>query len=264
MTRSVAETEPIFRRDGDAYVPTGHARGPWDPDMQHGGAPSALLAGAFEALAPDLQLARLTVEFFGAVPLVPLTIAAEVVKPGRRLQLAEATLTAGGRETCRARAVLLRRTELDGLPEGTAGAPLDRGPEEIEPIAFPLSHQLDGFGATAMDLRFTDGSWGDGPARVWFRLKRPLVEGEEPTPVQRAVAAADFGNGVSRVLHWDDWLFINTDLTVQLHRPPAGEWVALDARTILEPNGSGLAVSTLHDRRGPIGTGQQTLFVDRR
>ncbi len=77
----------------------------------------------------------------------------------------------------------------------------------------------------------------------------------------RAAAAADFGNGVSRVLSFGDWLFINTDLIVELHRPPEGEWVGLDVRTIVQPTGVGLAVSTLHDRGGPVGTGQQTLYV---
>jgi hypothetical protein len=78
------------------------------------------------------------------------------------------------------------------------------------------------------------------------------------------VAAADFGNGASRVLDWNDWLFINTDLTVHLHREPVGDWVAIDAHTVLEPDGTGLAVSDLHDDRGALGVALQSLFVDRR
>jgi acyl-CoA thioesterase len=115
-----------------------------------------------------------------------------------------------------------------------------------------------------MELRFLEGSWSPGPAVVWFRLAHPLVEGEEPSPAMRAAAAADFGNGVSSALRFDgSWLFVNTDLTVALHRPPRGEWIALDARTVVQPGGVGLALSTLHDREGPIGTGQQTLYVGR-
>jgi acyl-CoA thioesterase len=115
-----------------------------------------------------------------------------------------------------------------------------------------------------MDMRWVVGDWSRGPGTVWFRLAHEIVEGEEPSPAMRAAAAADFGNGVSRVLSFDgSWLFVNTDLTVSLHRPPRGEWVALDARTTVQPNGVGLAVSTLHDREGPVGTGQQTLYVGR-
>jgi hypothetical protein len=255
----------IFRREGQVFVPTGHAVGPWDPQALHGGAPAALLAGELEALAPEMRLARLTLEFLGSVPLAPLTVDAQIVKPGRRFQLAEAELAeaGGGRVACRARAVLLRRGERDeAIPAGDPlvldvpgpdeGAKLDMGPGES-------------FGGTGMDIRFVSGHlYENGPAVGWFRIARPLVGDEEPTPAQRAVAAADFGNGASRVLDWNDWLFVNTDLTVHLHREPEGEWVALDARTALEQDGTGLAWSALHDRRGPIGMALQTLFVARR
>jgi hypothetical protein len=120
----------------------------------------------------------------------------------------------------------------------------------------------DGFGSSAMDVRFSAGDFMEvGSATAWFRLALPLVEGEVPSAAQRAIAAADFGNGISRVLDWGRWIFVNTDLTVHLHREPQHEWVALDARTTIEPDGSGLAVSDLHDERGPIGVALQSLFV---
>jgi hypothetical protein len=113
-----------------------------------------------------------------------------------------------------------------------------------------------------MEIRFASGSFAQaGPAVAWFRMVHPLVDGEEPSPVQRAVGAADFGNGVSSELDWTRWLFVNTDLTVLLHRPPRGAWVALDARTTLERSGVGLATSTLHDEHGPIGMAHQSLFL---
>ena len=253
----------IFGRDGDLFVPTGHARGPWDPGMQHGGAPSALFVRAIETLAPEMQLARLTVEFLGAVPLEPVRVEAELWRRGRRMQLARATLAlADGREMCRASAVLLQRQELDGLPADTAGPPLAVGPEDGRVDEWERGDEA--FHRTGMDMRWVEGDWRRGPGTVWFRLAHQVVEGEEPSPAMRAAAAADVGNGVSRVLSFDgSWLFVNTDLTVSLHRPPRGEWVALDARTIVQPNGVGLARSTLHDRKGPVGTGQQTLYVGR-
>src|SRR3712207_9467742 len=75
------------------------------------------------------------------------------------------------------------------------------------------------------------------------------------------MAAADFSNGISWIVSWDDWLFVNTDLTVHLHRDPVGEWIGLDARTALEPKGSGLAVADLHDERRPGGVSLKSLFV---
>ena len=86
--------EPIFRSAGGAYVPTGHARGPWDPQAQHGGAPAALLAREVERLEPgaDMLVARMTFEFLAPVPLAPLEVRANVARPGGRLQLVEAEL----------------------------------------------------------------------------------------------------------------------------------------------------------------------------
>jgi hypothetical protein len=116
-----------------------------------------------------------------------------------------------------------------------------------------------------MELRFAGGTgYGPGPALAWFRLARPLVEGEEPSPVARAAAAADFGNGVSRILDFERHLFVNTDLSIHLHREPRGEWVLLDARTRIEPIGIGLAVSHLHDEDGALGVAAQSLFVEDR
>ena len=209
-----------------------------------------------------MRVARLTVEFLGAVPLAPLTLSAEVTRPGRRFQLAEAELVASGRTACRARAVLLRRGDVPDVPRGDPPALDAPGPEHVERLVMEGDQS---FGGTGMDVRFVRGHlYENGPAVGWLRMAEPLVDDEPPSPAARAIAAADFGNGASRVLDWHDWLFINTDLTVHLHREPAGEWVALDAWTALEPDGSGLAVSHLHDDRGPLGVSLQTLFVDRR
>jgi acyl-CoA thioesterase len=99
---------------------------------------------------------------------------------------------------------------------------------------------------------------------VWFRLVRPLVDDAPASPIARVVAAADFGNGVSRVLEFEEFLFVNTDLSVHVHREPVGEWVMLDARTRVERHGAGLAHATLSDERGPLGLSAQSLFVARR
>jgi Thioesterase-like superfamily len=250
--------EPVFRREGDAFVPTGQARGPWDPGQLHGGAPGALLA---EAVAADGYLvARLTIDFLAPVPMAPLTISARTTKPGRNLQLVEAEMEAGGRTVLRARAVRLRRGEVE-LP-AQAGAAATPGPDTGRPGRFPLDDgHAEGFHCTAMDIRFVDGDYGVGPARAWFRLQVPLVDDEPASPLARAIAAADFGNGISRVVDFDRYLFVNTDLTVHLHREPAAEWVLVDARTRLEPHGAGLAQSTLSDERGQLGLAAQSLFV---
>ncbi len=265
----VVSEEPVFHRDGGLLVPTGHARGPWHPDQLHGGAPAALLAGAVQDLAPEMQVARLGYDFLGPVPLAPLRVEVRIAKPGRRFQLAEGELASeDGRTLVVVRAALLRRGEV-GVPELSrfTAAPAAGGPTDSVPAEFPVPPGDDprAFQRTAMEIRFAGGgSFGEGPAHAWFRLARPLVEGEAIHPVARAAAAADFGNGVSRVLDFRTHLFTNVDLTVTLLRDPVTEWVMLDARTVAETTGIGWAASTLHDERGPVGSGQQTLFVDSR
>jgi hypothetical protein len=254
--------EPVFRREGDSFVPTGHARGPWDPRQLHGGAPGALVAEAVQE--EGYLVARLTIDFLAPVPMAPLTVTARTVKPGRNLQLAEAELHAEGRTVLRARATRLRRGHVELPPQAEdAGSEGFAGPEAARAGAFPAQDgYAEGFHRTAMDIRFlADTDYGIGPALAWFRLQRPLVDDEPPSPLARAVAAADFGNGVSRVVDFDDYLFVNTDLTVHLHREPAGEWVLLDARTRLDAHGAGLAQSILSDERGPLGLAAQSLFV---
>ena len=116
-----------------------------------------------------------------------------------------------------------------------------------------------------MEYRFLEGAFLEpGPARVWMRMRCPLVAGEQPTPLQRVLAAADSGNGVSATLDWRKYLFINVDLSVHLERMPVGEWVGLDAVTLPEPNGVGVADTLLFDQRGRIGRALQSLLIGER
>jgi hypothetical protein len=91
-----------------------------------------------------------------------------------------------------------------------------------------------------------------------------LVEGEEPSPLQRTMVIADVGNGISAVLDWRKYIFINVDLTVNLERLPEGEWICVDAVTRPRPNGIGSAESELSDRSGRIGRAIQTLLFSAR
>ena len=118
------------------------------------------------------------------------------------------------------------------------------------------------FHTLGMETRFVRGVLdGPGPATTWFR-PRPVMLGELPTPWQRAPAAAHFGNGISAELSFVSSVFINSDLTVYVHRPPVGEWVCLDARTRFGTPGIGAAESGLWDAEGRMGRSLQSLFVE--
>jgi hypothetical protein len=260
-----AMPDAIFHPDGDGFVPTALARGPWDPNAQHGGAPSGLLARAIERhdTEPVMQVARLTIELLRPVPLGPLTVRTRTIRPGRKVQIVEAGLFSGETEVARATGLLIREKSVE-LPVGVvANDRLAVGHDDRPPVAF--DRVMDTSFADAMDIVGVAGAPGtSGPGTAWFRLRVPVVAGEETTPLVRVAAAADFGNGISSVVDWDDgWLFINPDLTVYLHRYPVGEWVALDATTYPGQTGVGLAEAALYDDVGRIGRSVQSLLLDR-
>ncbi len=291
----VAEAE-IDGEGESRYLPTEHARGPWDPRALHGGAPAALIAAAFERMQPgaELPLARLSFSFLRPIPMAPLELTTRITRPGRRVQELEADLHADGVLVCKARALRILPAP-EKLPELALAQvqehspPQLAGPQEGHPVHFALDDPgaLDdadarkSFAATAMEMRFLSGQplKGElpevdsvnahahapvGHAKVWMRLRHPLLPGDPLTPIARVAATADFGNGVSAVLPFEDYLFINADLTITLNRRAEGEWIALDARTLLYPGAIGWAESVLHDQRGPLGLATQTLVVQPR
>jgi hypothetical protein len=97
-----------------------------------------------------------------------------------------------------------------------------------------------------------------------MRLRHPLLPGQTLSPIARVAAAADFGNGVAAAVPFDRYLFINADLSITLDRSPVGEWIALEARTLLHPGGIAWAESVLHDEQGPVGLARQALVVQPR
>jgi hypothetical protein len=95
-------------------------------------------------------------------------------------------------------------------------------------------------------------------------MNHPLVKGEDPSPYQRAAVAADSGNGISAALDFKLYLFVNCDLTINLFRRPAGEWICLQSVSWFGGNGCGLAESALYDEAGLIGRASQSLAVRKR
>ncbi len=253
----------VFEVCDGGFVATELARGPWDPDAQHGGAPAALMARAFERCDPDphLLLARLTYEFVRPVPLGRLSVGVNVARPGRRVQLLEGSISGpDGAELVRARALRVHRAALEE-PLEPAPAPTPPDPETGHENDYPATVPM--FATTAMEIRFVEGAFLEpGPATAWFRLRVPLVADEATSSLVGLVAAADFGNGISSVLPWDGrHVFINPDLTVYVERPPFGEWIGLQANTRILNDGIGVSESILYDERGRVGRATQALLV---
>lgn len=264
---------PIFHLDGGRFIASTLARGPWDPQACHGGAPAALLAAAIDRTpAPvPMQGVRLTFDLVRPVPVgVPLHLDVEVVREGRRIQLVDATLAvaADGMELVRCRALRIRTTHLE-LPDErpSSAAPLAASPETLPRLAGVPGLDGEGFW-TAVDVRLVSGRLGDpGAGQGWFRVVAPLTDDDGSgapslTPLARVAATGDFGNGIGAPLQMGSFRYLNPDLTVDVHRLPVDEWVSLEARSVADPGGVGLTTGTLGDREGVLGSCLQSLFID--
>ncbi|MPY95596.1 MAG: thioesterase family protein [Acidimicrobiia bacterium] len=270
----MCEPTACFEPDGELFVPTPLANGPWAVGVLHGGPTGALLAHLCEtcsgASPGSLRVARITVDLLRPVPLAPLRAEVRLARPGRKVDWVDASLFAGEVEVARASALRLRGEPLALPPEvdpWSRGAPGDQAfngsPEDGQTYARPGDDVVPGFHDRGVDLRFVRGLPNvSGPGQVWGRLRHPVIAGTPTSPLMRVMGCADFGNAASSLMPPDAVSFINADLLVSLWRQPEGEWIGIDAVTRADPDrGTGLAEMALHDRLGPVGRAEQNLFL---
>jgi hypothetical protein len=256
--------DAIYRVDGDRVVTSPDAAGPWDPSMQHGSAPAALVVWAAEAVPTrePMQIARITIDLMRPVPVAPLMLQTEVLRQGRKIQLCAVRLLA--RDVVVVGATVLKiRTQGLTLPLEVADQPTELpGPDQI-------SAQQPEFSSspfvTGISMRAARGQFGvPGPGAIWYRVDRPLVEGAPVSQAMRAVVAADFCNATAATLDFRKWTFINADLSVHFARQPVGAWILLDGESWIGPDGAGLAMARLADERGYFGRAVQSLVIEKR
>jgi hypothetical protein len=252
----------VFVRDGEGYVATDLGLAPWYPGGLHGGATGALVGRVLsDAVAePALRLVRVTYELVRPAMVGALSVTTELVRPGRRVTLMDATLRDGaGVEVLRARGLFARPAAFSaGLPDAPPPFP---GPEAGTPNDWISSEPM--FATHGVEMRFVQGGFSvAGPSIAWFRLQVPMVAGEPVSGIERIAAAGDFGNGISSELDWGRHSFINPDLTLYIERDPVDEWVALQSQTRVVQGSVSIATSVLWDRRGRIGLAVQSLLVD--
>lgn len=248
---------PTFRRlDDQSFEATAAAGGPWSDRHCHGGAPAALLAHAIEAVpsAVPMDLARLTVDLIRPVPIGErLDVELREEQTGRkalrlhaRLLMGEVTLASATALKVRSQpsAVLAR---VHHTPDAQGHRPMPGGFSS----RFKIVPLVGGFG-------------GPGPADVWFRLDGALVCGADPSPVERAVAAADFGSGIAHALRFEEWEFPSLDLTVTFARAPVGAWTLLESRWLSAEGGRTVCLTALSDVHGRFGEATQTVLLEPR
>ena len=235
--------------------------GPWERTQQHGGPPIALLGRALERLGGPAgsRIARIAFDFYSPVPVSLVSVETAVLRPGRKLQISEATLRAAGR-------VVLRATAAHVLAEA-GRSPAVEQPFDVPPLpaagtrlSFP---GIPGFEyADAIEWRVAEGDLGrPGPATVWTRCRMPIVRDSSLTGLERVLAVVDAANGISAELPIDGWMFVPIDLMVTLLRLPEEEWVGMSSRSTIAADGIGATETVLFDAKGPLGRALQTLYV---
>ena len=265
-TSETTDTSALFLPDGDDLVPTILTQGPWDPGAQHGGPVCAALAhvlGAVPTLVP-MQTGRFTFDLFRAAPLTRLGTASRIVREGKRLQLVEAVLLDGDLEIARGAALRLRVVDTSEVLEHP-DRPRHAAPARTGVVVRPLAAVADRIGfLRAIELDRVSGGAGSGPTAVtWYRARVPLVAGSAMTPLERLALFADFTSASSLYLDAREYSAINPDVSVQLLRPPVGEWICLAGSTEAGGTGIGHSRATIYDDDGVVASSSTSQLIDR-
>ncbi len=250
-----------FERLGaSSFRATGHTQGAWNTAEQHIAPSIGLLAHAVEQHRDSrrddrLPLARLSYDILGTVPIAEVDVDVRMVRPGRSIELVEATLSHAGRTVLVLRAWLMQRFDTAALA-GSSATPI-AGPDEVP--AWNMSALWRGGFIASAEVRRVET--GPGRATAWVRTGVGLVAGETASPGAATIGLLDIANGLAVRADPTQVMFPNIDLTAHLYAEPRGGWVGFDTSVSFGPDGLGLTHSIIHDETGPIGTTAQMLTV---
>jgi acyl-CoA thioesterase len=242
--------QPFFRTDGNSFIPTSAAVGPWDARSLHGRVVAGLLGAEIERRhgSADYMPARLTVDMYRLPDLSPITVETRMIRDGKRIKVVEAELFSNGVSMAKASSQLLLRTQ--NAP-GTVWSPPDwkvPGPDEIPAVDEATAKNR------MWEVRSITGRMGTvGARRLWMRELRDLVENRPITPFTRAALTADYASPLANA--GDEGLgYINSDVTLYLHRLPVTEWIGIEVNNHHATDGVAIAQCIFYDEKGAIGT----------
>lgn len=250
-----------FERLGEGvFRPTGLVQGAWNTSEQHIAPVLGLIAHVLEAdhrsrQGEAMQLGRVSFDILGVLPMEEVRVETRVLRPGRTIELAEATLSHAGRAAVVARAWWMQRADTSAL----AGSPLPEMAPLSECEPWSMSDVWAGAFLTTLDARRR--LIEQGRAQAWVHAPAALVAGEPSSATTRMLGLIDVANGIATRARPEDVAFPNLDVTAHLLRPPVGDWIGLDTTVSFAATGLGMTHSVLHDERGPVGTSVQTLTV---
>lgn len=259
--------DPLFHRDGDYFVPTDRTNSPWSPNLLHGGSIAGLLAYGLEQHAPDesMRFIRVTNDLFRPAPKVAVKLETQFLRDGGRIAVIECRLMADGKEVARATGLRAKVQNIE-LPD-----------HALSKITPPPSHEnlaIAGFLGErvapdvyvpglnyAVDVKLVDGFQFKGEGKAWLRIQSSVVAGEANTPFVYLGMLSDFGNGLGQTYLGGNNACINADIGSSIYRYPVGEWIYLDSKTQVQPQGFGTTETLFVDAQGVVGRVTQSLIV---
>ncbi|MCU9837642.1 thioesterase family protein [Ruegeria sp. WL0004] len=257
-------TAPVYftQTEPGLFVGKDPARGPWSPDHCHAGPVTGLVVRAAEGAAgPGKMLTRLTLDVLRPLPLSGLRVSVEVQRDSRTLTTTRVAVHDTHGTLCLSGTSMhLVRKDLGDVPTADVAGPDFGEAERGEPLLVGKLHDRPAFGQF-IEMAYPRGEdLGPGPKTVWMKAPHLLAD-EAPSPIQAICPLADCGNGIS----WNEppvrFGFMNTDLTLQIHREPQGDWFAAQAVSHWQPNGVGMSQAVLYDVVGPVGMALQTIVL---
>jgi hypothetical protein len=240
--------EPFFTREGSSFIPQSPCRGPWDPKSLNGRVVVALCGFQIEQSheLADYMPARLTVDMYRLPGFAPIEVTTRVIRDGTRIKVIDAEFISEGVSYARATSQWLKRSQ---NAEGNIWSPPSWEVPAPETLPEPANRP-----SRLMTMRPILGAIGTfGQKRVWLRESRELVAGTPLTRFMRVAIAADLANPYSN--SGDRGLgYINSDVTLYLHRLPADEWIGMEVVNHHATDGVAIGQVVLYDRTGAIGT----------
>lgn len=260
-------SDSLYHKDGDYFVPTDRTNSPWSPKLLHGGAISGILAYGLEQHAPDpgMQFIRVTNDLFRPAPKVPVKLETNFLRDGGRIGVVECRLIADGKEVARAVGLRAKVQDID-LPEHAlckTETPPDPGPI---PISGFLGEKSDAEAYVpglnyAVDVKLISGFQFKGEGKAWLRITSQLIDGAENTPFTYLGMLSDFGNGLGQSYIGGNNACINADINSSIYRYPTSEWICLESKTQVQPQGFGTTETLFVDSEGAVGRVSQSLVV---
>ncbi len=261
-------TDALFIQEGNMFIPSPLAHGPWSSRLLHGGATGGLMAYALEQCQPhpDMCMVRTTLDMFRPVPMAPLRVESTVLREGKRLQMLEATLFAGDQAVARSVGIRMKTTDVVVPEKHQAQSPVPEGPlglQELKLSAGEDGQRLPGLNAN-LEIRRLYGFDGQGEGCAWIKVPVPVVAGVPNTPFVHLGIVSDFGNGLAQLFLPGTFGMINGDINLYFYRQPRGEWLALKSKAVMTPRGVGVVNTELYDVEGPVAQCHQAVMVQMR